>query len=40
VNNGGITVNSLNSPFGIAVDVSGYLYIADTTNNRVLKYWK
>ncbi|MBI3395717.1 MAG: NHL repeat-containing protein [Spirochaetia bacterium] len=38
INNGGISANSLNFPYGAAVDSSGNLYIADTTNNRVLYY--
>lgn len=34
---GGISANNLNIPEGIAVD-SGGIYIADSTNNRVLHY--
>ena len=37
-NNGGISANSLNHPFDIALDSSNNLYIVDTTNNRVLYY--
>ena len=37
-NNGGISANSLNYPFDIALDSSNNLYIVDTTNNRVLYY--
>ncbi len=37
-NNGGISAGSLNQPLGIAVDTSGNLYIADFSNNRILKY--
>jgi trimeric autotransporter adhesin len=33
--NGSATSASLNNPFGVAVDASGNLYIADTYNNRV-----
>ncbi len=36
-NNGGISADSLNGPWGIAVD-SGGVYIADRSNNRVLYY--
>lgn len=31
-------LNSLNLPIGIAVDHSNHLYVADTSNNRVLGY--
>ena len=34
----GVSANSLNSPSGVAVDASGDLYVADTSNNRVLEY--
>ena len=37
-NNGGISANSLNSPFGVAVDSIGNVYVADTANNRALEY--
>ena len=37
-NNGGISAASLRSPSGVALDVSGNLYVADTSNNRVLFY--
>ncbi len=36
-NNGGISADSLNVPWGIAVEVDG-LYIADTFNSRILYY--
>jgi sugar lactone lactonase YvrE len=34
----GITANSLNHPWGVALDQSGNVYIADYDNNRVLEY--
>jgi sugar lactone lactonase YvrE len=34
---GGVSANSLSSPFGVAVDSTGILYIADSANNRVLE---
>jgi len=37
-NSGGISANSLNNPYGLAVDSSGGLYVADENNNRVLYY--
>ena len=37
-NNGGVSTNSLNAPTGVALDAGGDLYIADTSNNRVLEY--
>ena len=37
-NNGGVSKYSLNSPFGVATDGNGDLYVADTNNNRVLEY--
>lgn len=38
INNGGLSAASLHSPRGVAVDALGNLYVADHTNNRVLKY--
>jgi sugar lactone lactonase YvrE len=37
-NQGGESADSLCGPFGLAVDAHGNLYVADTTNNRVLEY--
>ena len=37
-NLGGISASSLCAPSMIAVDGSGNLYVADTSNNRVLEY--
>ncbi len=37
-NNGGISANSLDDPFGVALDSSGNLYVGDTYNSRVLFY--
>jgi len=37
-NNGGISANSLQRPYDVAVDSAGGLYVADTFNNRVLHY--
>jgi sugar lactone lactonase YvrE len=37
-NNGGVSASSLYRPTDVAVDQQGNLYIADTWNNRVLKY--
>ena len=38
-NTGGqVTASTLCSPRGVAIDTSGNLYVADTTNNRVLEY--
>ena len=37
-NNGGISANSLYYPWGVALDSSGNLYVADRPNNRVLLY--
>ncbi len=34
----GVTANSLYYPFGVAVDGSGHLYVADDLNDRVLEY--
>jgi sugar lactone lactonase YvrE len=36
-NNGGISANSLSSPWGLAFDSAGNLYIAGQTNSRVLR---
>ncbi len=38
VNNGGISPDSLSSPRGLTVDLSGNVYISDYSNNRVLYY--
>ncbi len=38
VNNGGISANSLSAPSSIALDSSGNVYVADSSNNRVLEY--
>jgi len=38
VNNGGVSADSLFFPFGVALDVFGTLYVADTFNSRVLAY--
>jgi sugar lactone lactonase YvrE len=37
-NNGGITASSLCNPRWVAADPSGNLYVADTSNDRVLRY--
>ncbi len=37
-NTAGLGASSLCNPFGIAVDGSGNLYVADQNNNRVLEY--
>lgn len=37
-NRGGVSDNSLCSPFGVAVDGPGNLYVADRDNHRVLLY--
>ena len=37
-NDGGISANSLNSPYGVLADSSGNLYVVDTGNSRVLSY--
>src|SRR5439155_15209712 len=34
-NNGGVSASSLNHPFGVATDIAGNLYVADTSNNPV-----
>lgn len=38
LNLGGRSASSLYGPYGIAVDASGNLYVADDGNNRVLQY--
>jgi len=37
-NSGGVSGSSLCSPYAVAVDLSGNLYVADQGNNRVLEY--
>jgi hypothetical protein len=37
-NNGGVSANSLYVPFGVPLDSSGNLYVADDANSRVLFY--
>ncbi len=37
-NYNGVSASSLDFPFGVAVDSSGNVYIADENNNRVLEY--
>lgn len=37
-NAGGISASTLNAPAGVALDLAGDLYVADTFNNRVLEY--
>ncbi|HJU12566.1 MAG TPA: NHL repeat-containing protein [Candidatus Binataceae bacterium] len=37
-NYGGVTSQSLCNPSGVAVDLTGNLYVADTGNNRVLEF--
>jgi sugar lactone lactonase YvrE len=37
-NQGGISADSLSYPYGVAVDGSGNLYVAEPANNRVLAY--
>jgi sugar lactone lactonase YvrE len=37
-NKGGLSADSLDAPVGVALDSSGNLYVADTNNNRVLKF--
>jgi sugar lactone lactonase YvrE len=37
-NNGSLSANSLYSPYGVARDAQGNLYVADNDNNRVLEY--
>lgn len=38
-NNGGITANSLNTPFSITLDRDNKLYIADNGNNRIVVFY-
>ena len=37
-NNGGVSANSLLYPFAVALDAQGNLYVADSSNSRVLEY--
>ncbi len=37
-NGKGIGLNQFNNPFGIFIDKSGYLYVVDQNNNRIVKY--
>jgi sugar lactone lactonase YvrE len=37
-NNGGVSATSLNAPVGIIVDSTSTIYVADNSNNRVLKF--
>lgn len=37
-NTGGLSATSLCNPFGVAADLAGSIYVADSTNNRVLEY--
>src|SRR5262249_27362972 len=37
-NHGGLSASSLYSPYNVALDVAGNLYVADSANNRVLEY--
>jgi sugar lactone lactonase YvrE len=37
-NNSGLSANSLNNPYGLALDAQGDLYVADTGSHRVLEY--
>jgi hypothetical protein len=37
-NNGGIDSGTLSSPRGITIDTSNYVWVADSGNNRVLKF--
>jgi uncharacterized membrane protein YgdD (TMEM256/DUF423 family) len=38
LNEGGLSADSLEYPLGVAVDAGGNVYVADTSNNRVLEY--
>lgn len=38
-NNGGITANSLNTPFSITLDKENKLYVADNGNNRIVVFY-
>ena len=38
VNNGGVSADSLWYPYGVTVDASGNVYVADNANHRVLYY--
>ncbi len=38
LNNGGVSATSLDTPEGVAADGNGGLFVADTSNNRVLHY--
>lgn len=38
INNGGVSANSLESPYGLLLDPSGNLYVSDYMNHRVLFY--
>ncbi|MDX2128825.1 MAG: T9SS type A sorting domain-containing protein [Chloroherpetonaceae bacterium] len=37
-NNGGLSASTMNIPYGVALDPSGNLYVADQNNNRVLRF--
>ncbi len=37
-NNGGVSAQSLNFPFGLLIDAEGSLYVTDSDNNRLLRY--
>jgi sugar lactone lactonase YvrE len=37
-NQGGLSANTLWTPYGVAVDAANNLYVADSNNNRVLEY--
>lgn len=38
-NQGGLSASTVNDPFGIAFDGQGNLYVSDTFNNRILKFF-
>ncbi len=38
VNSGGLSASTLNRPLGVAIDRLGNIYVADSFNNRVLRY--